>query len=261
MDDNIDTIHISNIIRKDPSLSARLLRLANSAYFGHSLSITSIEEAVFFLGVRQIRQLSMTTPIIEESLSMTNSIKFPWRGFWQHCIAVAILTREISSKIMPLSKDETEYLAGLLHDLGKIAIATNFPDYFNAIYCHETKTGRHLDLEKSLLGMDHTEIGYVYLGAHKLPNPLVDVAKNHHQPEKSKHFSELNVVVSIADDIARTIGLGYSGNPSRFSRSSWKQNKRWFQLFENVEDPRYLETMTALDSLIENLPKVVDELV
>jgi HD-like signal output (HDOD) protein len=81
MDDNIDAIHIADIIRKDPSLSARMLHLANSAYFGPSLSITSIEEAVFFLGIRQIRQLSMTSPIIEESLNMTHTTKFPWRSF------------------------------------------------------------------------------------------------------------------------------------------------------------------------------------
>ena len=109
--------------------------------------------------------------------------------------------------------------------------------------------------------MDHAEIGAVYLEAHKLPKPLVDVAKNHHHPEKSEHYSELNAVVSIADDIARTIGLGYSGNPSPFSRSSWKQNKTWFQIFENSDDPKYQQTVTALDTLIENLPKVVNELV
>jgi len=262
LDDNIDTIHIAEIIRKDPSLSARLLRLANSAYFGHSLSITSIEEAVFFLGVRQIRQLSMTTPIIEESLNMTHSTKFPWRGFWQHCIAVAILTREICSRVMPLSNDETEYLAGLLHDLGKIAIATNYPKQFNVIYGQDASRNTHfLELEKSLLGMDHAEIGAVYLEAHKLPKPLVEAAQFHHQPGNATNYRDLCAAVNISDDIAKAIGLGYSGNPSPFSRTSWKLNKTWFQLFENEEDPRYLETVKVLEGQITELPRVVDQLV
>ena len=163
---------------------------------------------------------------------------------------------------MPLSKDETEYLAGLLHDLGKIAIAKNFPDYFNAVYGQESPPGIHyLELEKKLLGMNHAEIGAVYLEAHKLPKPLIDVAKHHHNPEKSTHFPELNAAVSLADSIARTIGLGYSGNPSQFSRTNWKENKTWFQLFEDADDPKYHEAITALESRIESLPNVVNELV
>jgi putative nucleotidyltransferase with HDIG domain len=262
MDDNIDTIHIADIIRKDPSLSARMLRLANSAYFGHSLSITSIEEAVFFLGIRQIRQLSMTTPIIEESLNMTHTTKFPWRGFWQHCIAVAIMTRDICSRVMALSNDETEYLAGLLHDLGKIAIATNYPEHFNVIYGQEANHEIHfLDLEKSLLGMDHAEIGSVYLKAHKLPKPLVDVALNHHHPSNSESYPELNAAVNLADEIVRSIGLGYSGNPTKFSRSSWKLSKSWFMLFRDENDPHYLETIQHLEGQLEELPHLVDQLV
>src|SRR3984957_14930710 len=85
------TSQIAEIIRRDPSLTARLLRLVNSVYYGISRPINSIEEAVFFLGMRQIRQLAMVTPIIEDFQKLAGHNRFAWRGFWQHCIATALM--------------------------------------------------------------------------------------------------------------------------------------------------------------------------
>jgi HD-like signal output (HDOD) protein len=82
---------ISEIIRRDPSLTSRLLRLVNSVYYGLTTPVNSIEEAVFYLGVRQIRQLTMVTPIIEDFQRLTKQCAFPWREFWQHSIGTAIL--------------------------------------------------------------------------------------------------------------------------------------------------------------------------
>ena len=113
---------ISEVIRRDPSLTARLLRLVNSVYYGLETPMTSIEEAVFYLGIRQIRQLTMVTPIIEDFQRLTSRCSFPWREFWQHCIGTAILTREVSSAVQS-SPDESDYVAGLVHDVGKIVMA------------------------------------------------------------------------------------------------------------------------------------------
>ena len=89
------TSQVAEIIRRDPSLTARLLRLVNSVYYGLSSPVNSIEEAVFYLGVRQIRQLVMVTPVIEDFTRLAGQTDFPWREFWQHCIGTAILAREV----------------------------------------------------------------------------------------------------------------------------------------------------------------------
>src|SRR3954470_13950213 len=87
---------IAEVIRRDPSLSARLLRMVNSVYFGLSARVNNIEEAVFFLGLRQIRELSMATPVIEELEQLQqNTSALPWKELWAHSISTAILTREI----------------------------------------------------------------------------------------------------------------------------------------------------------------------
>src|ERR1043166_8628992 len=109
------TSQVAEIIRRDPSLTARLLRLVNSVYYGLSSPVNSIEEAVFYLGVRQIRQLVMVTPIIEDFQRLTHQCAFPWREFWQHSIGTAILTREVISTVQT-PNDERDYLAGPRHD-------------------------------------------------------------------------------------------------------------------------------------------------
>jgi len=114
--DNRFTTQISEVIRRDPSLTARLLRLVNSVYYGLTSPVNSIEEAVFYLGVRQIRQLAVVTPVIEDFQKLAGGTAFQWREFWQHCIATAILTRELTSSIMRLD-DESDYVAGLVHDV------------------------------------------------------------------------------------------------------------------------------------------------
>src|SRR4026207_2248760 len=117
--DNRFTTQISEVIRRDPSLTARLLRLVNSVYYGLSSPVNSIEEAVFYLGVRQIRQLVMVTPVIEDFTRLAGQTAFPWREFWQHCIGTAILAREVLSA-QQAPADEVDYVSGLVHDVGKI---------------------------------------------------------------------------------------------------------------------------------------------
>src|ERR1700742_1147804 len=112
------TSQIAEIIRRDPSLTSRLLRLVNSVYYGISRPIKSIEEAVFYLGVRQIRQLAMVTPIIEDFQKLAGNKGFPWREFWRHCIGTALITREVVD-LVQTQKGEIDYVAGLIHDVGR----------------------------------------------------------------------------------------------------------------------------------------------
>src|SRR5947209_8060819 len=109
--DNRYATQISEVIRRDPSLTARLLRLVNSVYYGLTSPVNSIEEAVFYLGVRQIRQLAVVTPVIEDFQKLAGNAPFPWRSFWQHCIATAIITREITN-VTGIAVDEADYVAG-----------------------------------------------------------------------------------------------------------------------------------------------------
>lgn len=162
---------IADVIRRDPSLTARLLRMVNSVYFGLSTRVNSIEEAVFFLGLRQIRELALATPVIDELEKMPSgsAVGLPWKALWTHSIASAMLTREILSATLLGVDDDTDYLTGLLHNVGKIVMACAFPDEARALVtmpaADPTAFCGH---ERALIGWDHARIGAHYLLRHQL---------------------------------------------------------------------------------------------
>ena len=260
--DNRFTTQISEVIRRDPSLTARLLRLVNSVYYGLNNPVNSIEEAVFYLGIRQIRQLAVVTPVIEDFQKLAGGTAFPWRGFWQHCIATAILTRELTSSIMRL-EDESDYVAGLVHDVGRIVMASSFQKHFDAIYLSDDTNPEEnlLDRERRILGVDHTELGAIYLSQHQLPPVLVEVTRHHHQPERSQKARELTAAVHIADMLARYAHIGTSGNKLTVDEESWLQSKAWQILYPNTSKTDQQIAHASLKRTLERLPHILEGLV
>jgi putative nucleotidyltransferase with HDIG domain len=260
------TSQVAEIIRRDPSLTARLLRLVNSVYYGLSTPVNSIEEAVFYLGVRQIRQLVMVTPIIEDFKKLAGKTPFPWRDFWQHCIGTAILTREVISALRAPT-DEVDYVAGLIHDVGKIAMAAACPEHFEIIYCQRHQGAPDLrELERQVLGIDHTELGAMYLKSHNLPDVLVDISRFHHQPERAAHNAHLVAAVQIADLLVRHANIGHSGNTTPVSDADWFHASGWGILFPEQGDPGKSESEKALARAnlkrsLERLPTILEGLV
>jgi putative nucleotidyltransferase with HDIG domain len=255
------TTQISEVIRRDPSLTARLLRLVNSVYYGLNSPVNSIEEAVFYLGVRQIRQLAVVTPVIEDFHKLAGNSLFPWREFWQHCIATAILAREFTQAINP-REDESDYVAGLIHDVGKIVMASAFPNHFRAIYLDEKAEPADLLLrERTVLGVDHTELGAIYLNQHNLPEVLVDVARYHHQPENSSKAPELVAAVHLADMLARFARIGTSGNNAEVKDEAWLETSAWRILHPNASKTDQAISQASLKRTLERLPHILEGLV
>jgi putative nucleotidyltransferase with HDIG domain len=264
------TSQVAEIIRRDPSLTARLLRLVNSVYYGLASPVNNIEEAVFYLGVRQIRQLAMVTPIIEDFQRLAGQAPFPWRDFWQHCIGTAILTREVVGA-MRLPTDEVDYVGGLIHDVGKIIMAAACPEHFDLIYRAPESSAPGpsaldpLELERQRLGMDHTELGALYLRCHHLPDALVEVARYHHQPERAAQHTHLVAAVQIADLLVRHARIGNSGNSQPVSEQDWLNASGWDILFPHQADPEKAEAekalaRTHLKRSLDRLPTILEGL-
>jgi putative nucleotidyltransferase with HDIG domain len=229
--------------------------------------VNSIEEAVFYLGVRQIRQLVTVTPIIEDFQRLAGKTPFPWRDFWQHCIGTAILTREVIGALR-MPTDEVDYVAGLIHDVGKIAMAAACPDHFEAIYNAGAPDPKVplLQREREVLGMTHTEVGALYLRSHNLPDALVEVTHYHHEPERSCHHAQLVAAVQIADLLVRHAGIGNSGNLEQVSDDDWLNASGWEILFPKHDDPEKAESelklaRASLKRSLERLPTILEGLV
>jgi HD-like signal output (HDOD) protein len=252
---------ISEIVRRDPSLTARLLRLVNSVYYGLTTPVNSIEEAVFYLGVRQIRQLTMVTPIIEDFQRLTRQCAFPWREFWQHCIGTAILTREVVSAVQSPT-DESDYVAGLVHDMGKIVMAWTAPEHFTEIHRLASQGMQDLiAIENEVLGMDHCELGALYLERHRLPDLMIKSARFHHEPEKADAHEAIIASVQIADLLMRNAEIGCSGNFVPVSREQYMAASGWTVLFPNHADAENAIARASLHRSLERLPQVLEGLV
>jgi HD-like signal output (HDOD) protein len=255
------TAQISEIVRRDPSLTSRLLRLVNSVYYGLTTPIQSIEEAVFYLGVRQIRQLALVTPIIEDFQRLTVRCVFPWREFWQHCIGVAILTREVVGVVRgPL--DEGDYVAGLVHDLGKIVMAWSFPQHFAQI--HRKRIGPEMDLletELEVLGMDHMQLGGLYMKSHHLPDLMIEAAQFHHRPQEAQHYQLIVAAVQIADLLVRQEKIGQSGNQREVNWEDCVMSPGWGILFPNSSPAESAIARASLNRSLQQLPSILENLV
>ena len=259
--DNRYAAQISDVIRRDPSLTARLLRLVNSVYYGFNSRINSIEEAVFYLGVRQIRQLATVTPIIEDFQRIAGKTQFPWRLFWQHCISTAILKRETLNSEKSTG-DEADYVAGLIHDVGKIAMASVFPAHFTTIQQRlEAEPTELLALEVEVLGIDHAELGGLYLEYHNLPDVLIEAARCHHDPAKAVLHPEVVAAVQLADRLARFSKIGNSGNPGEITFQDWVDSSGWNILYPERAVIELDHKRADLKRNLEHLPMILEGIV
>jgi HD-like signal output (HDOD) protein len=252
---------ISEIIRRDPSLTSRLLRLVNSVYYGLSTPVNTIEEAVFYLGIRQIRQLAMVTPVLEDFQRLAGNYSFPWRNFWQHCIGTAIMTREVIS-VVQAPVDEGDYVAGLVHDVGKIVMASTFPEHFAEIHRQAASSAQDLlALENAVLGMDHCLVGALYLKNHNLPDLLVQTAQYHHHPQQAGRHQTIVAAVQIADLLVRDSCIGLSGNPAAVTHDDCLKAAGWNILCSNYAEAEHAIARASLSRSLERLPSILDGLV
>jgi HD-like signal output (HDOD) protein len=199
----------AEIIARDPSLTARLLRMVNSVYFGLGTQVGTIEDAVLYLGLRQIRSLAMATPVLEDLSAMgADGPQVSWRDFWLHTLACAFATRDILNQSEVSIDDDTDYITGLLQNVGKVVIAKVFPAEFAQLtqtsYANEAQV---LAAERALLGWDHAAIGAYYLASHKVPAEIVEAVRYHHEPQHAPARTPLAAATHLADGYARFAGL------------------------------------------------------
>jgi HD-like signal output (HDOD) protein len=158
--------------------------------------------------------------------------------------------------------DECDYVAGLVHDVGKIVMAWSFPDHFSEIH-NEAKQGERdlIEIENEVLGIDHAELGALYLERHRLPELMVKAARFHHQPEKADSHAQIIGAVQIADLLLRREQIGCSGNYVEITNEHVMEVSRRSVLFPNAEEAQQAIERAAFHRSLEQLPGVLEGLV
>jgi putative nucleotidyltransferase with HDIG domain len=208
LDDSEASIsHIEKVIKYDPGLTANILKLVNSAYFGIPLKVSSVKQAITLLGWKRLIQLVMT-------LCMSTLMKKPVPGYdlpqgelWRHSIAVSIAAENIVKALKIPDADEV-FTAALLHDVGKLILGAFIKDDLRNIERMVSK-GITFDVaEHIVLGTDHAEVGAQILKEWSFPEELVSAVCWHHNPESCENYCSLSDIVHIANILGQRIGAG-----------------------------------------------------
>ncbi|MGO9262702.1 MAG: HDOD domain-containing protein [Bryobacteraceae bacterium] len=193
---------LAHLIASDATLSAQVLRMANSALFGFSSEIDTVQHGVVALGLTRVQSLIMT-------VATTNYMRAAFRTealtkCWRHTLASAIVSRELARA----SRQEPDraYTLGLLHDIGRLGLLVGYPDAYNEILAEADRDAVSLlDLEKRRFGMDHCEAGRLLMGEWGLPQEVLVATGRHHDPPQGGPFDMLHIV-HLACRFADTLG-------------------------------------------------------
>lgn len=184
---------LAGVLEKEPAISSKVLKAANSAFYGTPRSITSLKAAIVRLGNHNISRIALTA-----SLARTGSARFG--GFWRHSIAVGLLSRHIAAFTRAYTRQEEEELfsMGLLHDLGALfeLESEEFPEVEKAL---EAGSLTLSDAERAVFGFDHGSLGACVAAQWNFPGDLADAIAFHHEPERSRDFYRKTIVVHLAD--------------------------------------------------------------
>lgn len=208
---------LNRVISLDPVLTGQVLKLINSAYYSLPNQVTSMTRAIIMLGINTVKNLSLSTAVIA-SLSEKGSFEaFSMEDFWTHSICVGVTAKSLAAiKGIPSTDLEEYFVAGLLHDLGKIPLYNCFrEEYAPAL---ETVTLEHGSLrhtENSVFGINHCMVGKMIAEKWQLGDTINDSLCYHHNPEEAgKKNRQLIVIVSLANTVANIFEIGSSGDTS-----------------------------------------------
>ncbi|MCP3687963.1 MAG: HDOD domain-containing protein [Gammaproteobacteria bacterium] len=208
---NLDDI--STLLSTDPGLCARLLRMANSAFYSFPARIESIKRAIGTVGLRQLREMVLATSIVD-AFSGIPIDRVDMRKFWEHSIAVGVMSRAIA-RYVGLSGVERFYICGLLHDIGRLVLYLKLPCIMSEMLEQASRQQDMLyTLEQQQLDYNHADVGGHLLARWKVPRSIYEAVSYHHDPTQAQEFSQLACAVHIADAWVNCQSLGSSGEPS-----------------------------------------------
>jgi len=198
---------IEEILRHDPGLTANVLRLANSAYFGIPSKVGSIRQAVILLGLKRLIQMVIAACVSAIMDKPVPGYDLPPGELWRHSIAVSVAAEGLV-KELKIEAAEEIFTAALLHDVGKLVLGDFIKDEFKQI---ETAVSQGISFEvaeKIVLGTNHADIGARILTNWLLPSEIVNAVQFHHAPEASEQTSTMLDIVHVANFMSMMIGIG-----------------------------------------------------
>ncbi len=283
---NPDLQEIAEILSNDPPLSAEVLKLINSPFFGLSRKVTSVFHAVSMLGMNVIKNIALSFALVKE-FSKNGQGDFDYPSFWKYSLSTAIAARKTSEILCP-EEAEDAFFIGLLHDMGALTLARCLPDQYQlVINDSDCRTNFNHHIEKQIFGFDHMDVGRHLIRSWGLPSKFWQPIGCHHDPnDLSAVDSEARIMapilhlatlyadldpsanaptqLALIDHFLKEYGYDRKIEVDKLALEIWEEAQRFFPYFE-IEfenDSGYIETLEkARAELISVSADFIDQLV
>ncbi|MBU0910620.1 MAG: HDOD domain-containing protein [Proteobacteria bacterium] len=216
-DPDTTTEQMGKVISKDHILAAKLLKLVNSAFYGFPQKISSLNSAIILLGFNVIKSLIISSSIFE--LMESQDVEL-----WEHSLGCAVVC-SVLAKRLGVSDPEEVSTAGLIHDIGKVAIKMELKQEFETLkqMVHDRQISM-IEAEKELLGIDHAEVGGWLAKSWNLPAKLVEPIACHHNPLEAKDEKLCASIIHFSDILIRGLGYGHGDDVwvPPLSKTAWQ---------------------------------------
>ncbi len=207
---------LENLILLDPALTAKILKVANSALYARQREITNLQQAITLLGFKTIKSLVMLVcasnlygkkkgPRAQANINTITKVSE--LSMWRHSVLTAFVGRAIATRLKMEDRKEEVFIAGLLHDIGRIVLMINFPDGYDE-FLNTISTGKGiniLSIEENIFGMNHQDVGKDVLNQWNFPEELIDTAYFHHTLHVDSKYKNMVSVVGLANIYAKII--------------------------------------------------------
>ena len=195
---------IGEVIRHDPELTTRLLRIANSPFYGFPSRIDSVPLAITVIGTHELRDLILATSVIQAFSDFPNEL-VSMETFWRHSLRCAVIARSLAAHLHE-ANIERYFTAGLLHDIGYLIIYREIPELAHQALAHSNQNRNiaHI-VEQEIIGFDHGAVGGELLRQWNLPSTLSEAVEFHHAPRFAKQHSKEAAIIHIANYLANTM--------------------------------------------------------
>jgi len=195
---------ISSIIESDAAVTSQLLKIANSAYYGFRRTVEDLERAVMLIGITEVRNICLAICLVNQFNPRLLPKGFTLYSFWTHNLMTSFCCKELARDQQWVHDDEI-YLMGLLHDLGRLAIAATMPEKFNMIALLSRKKEIPISRAEEASGLPHTEVGGWLAIKWGFSEKIKAVLKYHHAPLSSARYSRECALVQTAASISKEI--------------------------------------------------------
>ena len=235
---------LAEVIEKDPDLASRLMRLGNSAFFAFPNRLETVTDAIRLIRIQQVHDLILASSVVDVFQGISRDL-VDMESFWKHSLACGIGARCLAlARQMP--KAENLFVAGLLHDLGRLVLFSRAPEKTVEIFAlAQGKKMLLRDAELAVLKFDHARLGEELMRYWRYPPNVVQTVASHHHPMSAGAFQLETCVVHVADYLVHAMQMGNSGEPfvPPLNLSAWERLGLAPAILESV--------MNSIDEQIE----------